>query len=191
MAIIFLPCPHISSPYAIFVSRSPPNSPKMLSTYLPYAQKFGYADEPSANTANRTFDSGPNVSSVYVSVVEPRNESNRSILRTCWKFTLPKSDREFALMNDFDDTVMLQWTNTTHELHSRFQASFLTWTPLDWVHMQTTMNQLDENYMRMHNEKQTTLLIHLMWTFCIWNRNDCVLLAIRNVPEARTNAQKF
>lgn len=45
-------CPHKSSPKTIFISRSPPNSPKMLSRNFPKLQKFGYADEPKANTAN-------------------------------------------------------------------------------------------------------------------------------------------
>lgn len=45
-------CPHKSSPSTIFIRRSPPSSPKKLSRNLPNEQKFGYADEPKANTAN-------------------------------------------------------------------------------------------------------------------------------------------
>ena len=45
-------CPHKSSPRTIFMSLSPPNSPRMLSRNFPNEQKLGYADDPSANTAN-------------------------------------------------------------------------------------------------------------------------------------------
>lgn len=34
-------CPHRSSPKTIFIRRSPPNSPRMLSTNFPNEQKFG------------------------------------------------------------------------------------------------------------------------------------------------------
>lgn len=44
--------PHISSPWESFKRRSPPSSPRRLSTYLPKAQKLGYALDPRANTAN-------------------------------------------------------------------------------------------------------------------------------------------
>lgn len=44
--------PHISSPWESFRRRSPPSSPRRLSTYLPKAQKLGYALDPRANTAN-------------------------------------------------------------------------------------------------------------------------------------------
>ena len=41
-----------SSPVVTCTNRSPPNSPIKLSMYLPKAQKYGYALEPNANTAN-------------------------------------------------------------------------------------------------------------------------------------------
>lgn len=64
-------CPHISSPDARSWIRSPPRSPNSLSTYLPKLQKFGYALEPSANTANRTLLRGPKLSMDAVSVALP------------------------------------------------------------------------------------------------------------------------
>uniref|UniRef100_A0A6B0V622 Uncharacterized protein n=1 Tax=Ixodes ricinus TaxID=34613 RepID=A0A6B0V622_IXORI len=51
--------PRSSSPVVSLQMRSPPKSPRILSTYLPYAQKLGYALEPSPNTANLTLLRGP------------------------------------------------------------------------------------------------------------------------------------
>lgn len=53
---------------------------------------------------NLTFDNGPKVSWNKESEQEPRNESSRSIFG--WLFLRFTSILEFALMNDFDDTVL-------------------------------------------------------------------------------------